>query len=90
MEKIDIIEALSQSGAMYILLILLKNQEMKTLELLEEIPVGRTAAYTAIRKLLNAELIRDIKEGIPVTRTFQLTEKGEFVAKKIREIVTKI
>ena len=86
----SILETLEQSGSLHILIYLLKKKEAKTSELLKNIPVGQTAFYTAVRKLLDEKLIEDEKAGYPVTRTFRLTNRGVFVAQKIREILDQI
>jgi len=85
-----VIDALEQSGSIYILLTLLSVKEIKTRELLRTLPIGETAAYTAIRKLLNANLIEDRREGYPVARIFSLTEKGRVVATHLKKMLEDI
>jgi len=87
LERKEVIDALEQTGAIYIILVLFEKGELQTRELLEEIPVGRTAAYSAIRKLLKLKIIQDRKEGYPVTRIFSLTEKGKEFAEKIKSAI---
>lgn len=87
---LDILEVLEQNGSLHILLCLLEEGELRTSELLRKVPVGQTAFYTAIRKLLTANLIEDNKSGYPVTRIFRLTKKGKYIAKNIKRMLEEI
>jgi len=81
-------EALEQKGAIDLLVYLLSHGKANVTTLIQELPAGQTATYSAIRKLEKAELIVENRQaGVPGSRMFYLTEKGTFVAKKLKEMV---
>ncbi|MGQ4834536.1 MAG: winged helix-turn-helix transcriptional regulator [Candidatus Asgardarchaeia archaeon] len=83
------LKTLEQTGALEILIFLLKNKRSRiteTLEFLRENNIGQTAMYNALKVLKKAGLIEDTVEGFPRTRYLSLTEKGTRIAEKILEI----
>ena len=83
------LKTLEQTGALEILIFLLKNKRSRiteTLEYLRENKIGQTAMYNALKVLKKENLISDTIEGFPKTRYLTLTEKGRRVAQKILEI----
>jgi len=83
------LKTLEQTGALEILVFLLKNKRSRiteTLEFLRENRIGQTAMYNALKVLKREGLIEDTVEGFPKTRYLTLTEKGRKVAEKILEI----
>lgn len=86
----ELIATLEQKGAIHILIYLEEKKNANLTSIMENTPkVGQTAIYTAIRKLLDQELINEKKEPPYNRRFFSLTDRGKKVVeilKKLKEI----
>ena len=87
MQEVEKLGSLEQTGALRLLVTLLKNDALPVSELIKVVGCSQHALYNAIETLLEAGLIYEAHEkSFPRRRIFRLTEKGRKVAEKLLEI----
>ncbi|MHA1353370.1 MAG: hypothetical protein ACTSPP_11350 [Candidatus Heimdallarchaeaceae archaeon] len=86
----SLILTLEQKGAIHILIYLDEKKSANLSSIIKDtVKIGQTAIYTAVRKLLDQELINEKKEPPYNRRFFSLTTRGKKVVeilKKLKEI----
>jgi len=80
-------KALEQEGAITFMIYLFKRNKVNISTALKDLEIGQSALYTTLRKLLQANLIAEVKEDrFPFSRFFVLTDKGRKVAEHLVEV----
>ena len=77
---------LERTTAIWIMLELFKDRQLKISELISKLRKPPTTVYRALSTLRDAALIEDKVTEWPVKRLLSLTEKGHRVAEKLAQI----
>ncbi|MEM2102349.1 MAG: winged helix-turn-helix transcriptional regulator [Candidatus Bathyarchaeia archaeon] len=74
-------------AALRILLYLHKKGQTKLTTIIQDMPLGQKAVYTALNTLKQLTLLKEeTAKEFPFTRKFRLTQKGEKIAEHIAQI----
>lgn len=70
-----------------ILLYLYRKGQTKLTTIIQDMPIGQKAVYTALNTLRELALLKEeTSQDFPFTRKFKLTPKGEKIAQQIVQI----